>query len=149
MLKKEKRHEILAVSFFIFFFTTLYTLLSVIHRSRFDSFAYDLGIYDQIIWEYSRFKIPYSSIKEKIIFGDHFTPTLVLLAPLYWIWDSVSVLLVFQAFWVSLSAFGFLPWIFYFWEKEDWGKFTLLSFLFLAQRKSGSYNFRYRNFFPF
>ncbi|MBL7159434.1 DUF2079 domain-containing protein [Candidatus Microgenomates bacterium] len=180
MFKKRKRNEILAVILLIFIFVVLYSLLSIIRHQRFDSFAYDLGIYDQVVWKYSRFKTPYSTIKEKIIFGDHFTPTLVFLAPLYWFWDNVRALLAFQAFWMGFSAFGlyllakhkklsllpilavlfsylsffgiqnainfdfhaimigigFLPWIFLFWEKEDWRKFTFLTILFLGSKEN-------------
>ena len=107
MFKKRKKSEILVIVLLIFIFAVLYSLLSIIRHNRFDSFAYDLGIYDQVVWQYSRLKIPHSSIKEKIIFGDHFTPTLAFLAPLYWIWNNVRTLLIFQSFWVSISAFGF------------------------------------------
>ena len=180
MFKKRKKSEILVIVLLIFIFAVLYSLLSIIRHNRFDSFAYDLGIYDQVVWQYSRLKIPYSSIKEKIIFGDHFTPTLAFLAPLYWIWNNVRTLLIFQSFWVSISAFGFyllakhkklpllpifavlfsylsffgiqnainfdfheimvgigfLPWIFLFWEKEDWGKTILLSIFFLGSKEN-------------
>src|SRR3972149_4609453 len=45
------------------------------------------------------------SILESHPWADHFTPTLLLLSPLYWIWDNVVILLLFQAFFVSLGAY--------------------------------------------
>lgn len=94
-----------AVIFFLtFLFALLYGLLSVQRHLRFDSFAYDLGIYDQAIWQYSRLEIPFNTIKEKLILADHFTPSLALLAPLFWLWDDVKMLLIFQAFWLAASG---------------------------------------------
>jgi len=88
----------------LLFFCLLYSLLSLRRHNRFDSFAYDLGIFDQVIWRYSRFKIPFSTIKGKIIFGDHFNPSLVFLSPLFWFWNDVRILLIFQSFWLVFSA---------------------------------------------
>lgn len=71
---------------------------------RYESGGFDLGIYDQAVWQYSRFIFPYNTIKERLILGDHLTLTLPLLAPLYWIWSDVRMLLLFQAVWISLSV---------------------------------------------
>lgn len=65
--------------------------------------AYDLGIFDQAIWLYSRFKIPYSSIMLEPLWGDHFSPILMTLAPFYWIVKSPVVLLIAQT---GLLAWG-------------------------------------------
>jgi len=92
--------------FLIIFFGLLYSFYSVIRHLRFESFLFDLGVYDQIIWLVSRGKPLYSSILESHPWGDHFTPILILLAPLYWIWDNVIILLLFQA---SFAAFGAYP----------------------------------------
>jgi len=93
------------VFFEIFFFFVCYSLLSVVRHQHFDSFAFDVGIYDQATWQYSRFKIPYNTIKGKLILADHFTPTLILLAPLYWLWNNILILFLFQAFWIAQSAY--------------------------------------------
>jgi uncharacterized membrane protein len=87
----------------LFFFA--YSALSIRRHERFDSFAYDLGIFDQAVWQYSRFKIPFSTIKGKIILGDHFDPTLALLGPLFWLWNDVRMLLLFQAAWLAFSSY--------------------------------------------
>jgi len=81
-----------------------YTSLSVLRHMRYESGGFDLGLFDQIVWKYSRFMVPYSTLKERLILGDHLTLTLPLLAPLYLLWDDVRVLLVFQAFWLMFSA---------------------------------------------
>lgn len=67
--------------------------------------GFDLGIFDQAIREYAHFHLPRSPIKNFhhefppgfSLLGDHFSPVLVLLAPLYWLWDDPRMLLVAQA----------------------------------------------------
>lgn len=67
--------------------------------------GFDLGIFDQAIRKYSGFRLPGSELKSThhgfppdfSILGDHFSPVLALLAPLYWIWDDPRVLLVAEA----------------------------------------------------
>mgnify|MGYP001597354646 CR=1 FL=1 len=82
----------------------LYSTLSIVRHNHFQSGGFDLGIYDQAVWQYSRFQTPYNTIKERFILGDHLTLSLALLAPLYWLWSDARMLLIFQAFWLSFSA---------------------------------------------
>ncbi len=82
----------------------LYSALSIIRHNHFESGGFDLGIYDQAVWQYSQLLTPYSTIKERLILGDHLTLTLPLLVPLYWLWSDARMLLVFQAFWLSFSS---------------------------------------------
>ena len=89
----------------IFVFGSLYSIYSVIRHLKFETYSFDLGIYDQIIWLASRGKPLFSSLLEVHPWADHFTPTLLLLAPLYWLWDNVIILLVFQAFFACFGAF--------------------------------------------
>ncbi len=84
--------------------SVLYSTLSVVRHNHFQSGGFDLGLYDQAVWQYSRFLYPYNTVKERFILGDHLTLTLPMLAPLYWIWDDVRALLIFQAVWVSVSV---------------------------------------------
>lgn len=73
--------------------------------------GFDLGIFDQAVRAYSRFEPPRSPIKnvhhgfppEFSLLGDHFSPVLAVLAPLYWVWDDPRVLIVAQA---ALFALG-------------------------------------------
>lgn len=98
--------------------TLAYASLSILHHRHFYSSAFDLGIFDQVIWHYSRFETPYSSIHMNLpsenILGDHFHPILMLLAPLYWFTDNVEALLAAQAL---LFAIPIIP-IFLFTEKR-------------------------------
>ncbi|MFF4171081.1 DUF2079 domain-containing protein [Streptomyces sp. NPDC001744] len=67
--------------------------------------GFDLGIFDQAVRAYAHFELPRSPIKNThhefppgfSLLGDHFTPALALLAPLYWLWDDPRVLILAQA----------------------------------------------------
>lgn len=93
-----------AVILWILLLSILYSTLSIIRHNRFESGGFDLGLYDQAVWQYSRFLVPYNTVKERFILGDHLTLTLPLFAPLMWIWNDARMLLIAQAVWISLSA---------------------------------------------
>ncbi len=81
----------------------LYATLSVVRHNHFQTGGFDLGVYDQTVWQYSKFLWPFNTIKDRFILGDHLTLTLPLLAPLFWVWNNVRALLILQAIWVSVS----------------------------------------------
>lgn len=94
--------------FFLFIISSLlYIILSLVRHNNFQSLAFDLGIYDQAIWLYSKFLLPISTVKipSMIILADHFTPSLALLAPLYWIKDDARMLLITQALIFTTSGY--------------------------------------------
>ena len=103
MFKKE-RNFVFLLLFWVIALSFAYSLLSVTRHNHFESGGFDLGIYDQGVWLYSQFQIPYSTIKERFILGDHLTLTLPLLAPLFYVWDDVRILLIAQAFFIAISA---------------------------------------------
>lgn len=80
------------------FFAIAYLLLGVIKHNNFLS-GYDLSIIDQAIWKYSQLKNPITTTHEFYdtpIYIDHLEIIFILIAPLYWIFDSVLVLIVLQ-----------------------------------------------------
>lgn len=90
----------------------IYAVWSLLRWWRLETAGYDLGIFDTVVRAYSQFQAPIVWLKgdDFNIWGDHFHPILVLLAPLYWIWDDPRMLLVSQAVLVSLSiplVYGF------------------------------------------
>lgn len=87
-------------------FSVIYAFMSVHKHNSFQTFGWDLGVFDHGIWQWSQFKIPYSSFHDLPWLADHFHLILVTIAPLYWIWSDVRVLLIVQAILVS---FGALP----------------------------------------
>jgi uncharacterized membrane protein len=97
------KRERLAVAALAGAFATAYALLGVFRHWHFSSSAFDLGIFDQVVWHLSRFEVPASTINGHAnIFGDHFHPILILFAPLYWLHAGPTTLIVAQA--VVLAA---------------------------------------------
>lgn len=84
----------------------LYAVFSFLNHYHYNS-GTDLAIFDQAIWNYSRLQEPTSTFLSPFgydnILGDHFTPILILLAPLYWVWDNAGVLLIAQALLLGAS----------------------------------------------
>ena len=86
--------------------TAFLIVLSLSHHRALGT-GYDLGIYDQVIWNLSHGRIWETTlVYETGGYYDHFEPILVLLTPLYWLWSDVRVLLIIQS--VAL-ALGSLP----------------------------------------
>lgn len=96
------RFDFFLVVFLFLIFSTLYSLLSVVRHNHFQSQGNDFSIYDQALWLYSRFEVPYSTITFKADLADRFRPVMIPLSSLYWFTENERVLLVFQA--VILSA---------------------------------------------
>ncbi|MFJ6137549.1 DUF2079 domain-containing protein [Kitasatospora sp. NPDC092286] len=67
--------------------------------------GFDLGIFDQGVRGYANLGLPVSTLKSFhhefppgfSLLGDHFSPVIALMAPLYWIWDDPRSLLIGQA----------------------------------------------------
>lgn len=87
-------------------FSAIYAFMSVIKHDHFQTYGWDLAIFDHGIWQWSQFKIPYSSFHDLPWLSDHFHLILVTATPFYWIWSDVRILLIIQA---VLVSFGVLP----------------------------------------
>lgn len=92
-------------------FLVLYAIAAILvslHRFwQYEVFYFDFGIFDQALWYASRLTPPvieHLVVSGKWIFADHFSPTIFLLSPLYWLTDRQEVLLIAQALAVSLSG---------------------------------------------
>jgi uncharacterized membrane protein len=68
--------------------------------------AYDLGIYDQAVWNTAHGHPFRSTLEEPydILLGDHFEPILLPMALIYLVWDSPKALLFVQAAGLALGA---------------------------------------------
>jgi uncharacterized membrane protein len=92
------RSERRALGVIVGFFGVAYGLYGLFRHWNFGSSAFDLGIFDQVVWHLSRFETPGSSIRGFSNFlGDHFFPVIVLFAPFYWIRPGPDTLIVVQA----------------------------------------------------
>lgn len=90
---------LLATLFFI-----LYAAFSLHRHLTFNSSALDLGIYVQASYLYSHWLVPFSTLLQMIVLGDHFGPIILLLSPIYAVFPSAVTLLVLQALFVSFSS---------------------------------------------
>lgn len=84
----------------------LYAWLSVAKHDAFRTHAYDLGIYDQVLWNTSQGRLFENSIMHFLphFLGDHFSLGLLVLAPIYWVWPDPRALLILQAFALPAAA---------------------------------------------
>ncbi len=89
---------------FIFFLA--YSVLSITKYNHFDS-GYDLGIAGQVLWEYSKFHSPITTIESNAftsLLTDHVEIIYLILSPFYWVWNDPRMLLLLQAFFISFSG---------------------------------------------
>lgn len=96
-----------AVCVLFILFSIAGILVSVNRYFQYDVYYYDFGIFDQAIWHVAHFQAPiieHYVVGGKWIFADHFNPSLMLLAPLYWFTSNQILLLVAQAIAVGLSG---------------------------------------------
>lgn len=88
-------------------FTSSSILVSLNRFWQYEIFYYDFGIFDRAIWLVSRFKPPiidHLVVGGKIIFADHFSPSLFIFSPLYWLTERSEILLIAQSVVVGLSG---------------------------------------------
>lgn len=76
-------------------------LLGWVRHRNFWSGAFDLGIFDQGVWQLSHGRA-FVSLVERNVFADHLSPVLLLFVPLYWVAATPLWLLAGQA--VALGA---------------------------------------------
>jgi uncharacterized membrane protein len=112
-----------------------YCVFALAQFYTFRDAADDLVIFDQAVRSYAHFK-PGTSIfiglhlgfgPDFSVLGNHFSPILAVLAPLYWIYSSPATLLVAQAVLFALA----IPWIWIFTRRAfgGGGKATVAAYL--------------------
>ena len=77
---------------------------SISRHESFGSYGYDLGIFDQALWLLGHGLDPFSTIRGRQLFADHFQPALALLAPLGTFGATPVGLLILQAALLGLAA---------------------------------------------
>jgi uncharacterized membrane protein len=82
----------------------LYAAVGLLRHATYRSTGFDLGIFDQAVWQLGRLDAPASSLKDlPSLFGDHFSPILVVLAPLGACDCGPAPLIVAQALLIAAS----------------------------------------------
>ncbi len=112
-IKKSRDFFYTHFDWIIYLFIIIYTILALsVSLGRFwqfQSFYYDFGIFDSAIWKVAHFQTPiinhinFAGV-DRIIFADHFNPSIFLLSPLYWFTDRSEMLLIIQVLAVSGAA---------------------------------------------
>jgi uncharacterized membrane protein len=95
-------HYILAISIF---FVIIYSLISLVPHYRFLTHSFDMGVFNQAIYQYSHLEITTNTVLEKYILGDHVELIMIFFAPLYWLFGSYTLLII-QICAVILGGFG-------------------------------------------
>lgn len=85
---------------------SLMALWSLARHHTLRSTVYDLGIFHQVLWNTARLRPFVTSLKHMSYLGDHFSPSLVLLAPLEWLPLPLDALLISQAAAAALTAWN-------------------------------------------
>jgi len=88
------------------FFAAVFTAGSIRIHGIFGTTAYDLGLFDQAFWRYSRLLPNFNTVRGMNILGDHFSPIAIVYAPLYRIWPDIAWAFALQA--VSVASGGVL-----------------------------------------
>jgi uncharacterized membrane protein len=85
---------------------SIISVLGIMRHLSLSSLAWDMGIFDQAIWNTLQGDMFFSSIRGNMnLLGDHFEPILFLLVPFYAIWPHVFTLVIIQALVLALSVF--------------------------------------------
>jgi uncharacterized membrane protein len=95
-------------------FVAFFSQQSILRHERLSSRGYDLGNVDQAIWNTAQgrpFKFTNWTGKDNYVLQDsrlgmHVEPILLLIAPIFRIWDDVRALLILQATVVGLGGLG-------------------------------------------
>ncbi|GLY84087.1 DUF2079 domain-containing protein [Actinoallomurus iriomotensis] len=105
------RRQAVAVGALTVVVAAVYSVYALVRFWAFRTTTYDLVIFDQAVRSYSRLHLPVAIVKgvhngfgaQFNVLGDHFSPILALLAPLYWIHDGPQTLLVAQSVLLALT----------------------------------------------
>lgn len=86
-------HALLALAFF-----AAYTTVSTVRYAHYGSPSWDLAIFTEAVKNYAHLHAPIADIKGPgfNVLGDHFSPAIATLAPLWWLWPNAAVLLLAQ-----------------------------------------------------
>jgi uncharacterized membrane protein len=91
-------------------YTVMFSYFTILKHNSFNTYAWDLGIFDQSLWTTLHSgRLFFSTVELFIVpsgvfFGTHFSPILFLVLPVYYLGSSPQTLLVFQSFILALGA---------------------------------------------
>jgi len=84
----------------------LFSYIGIMRHFAFSSGGIDMGVTDQALWNTIKGRVLFSSIDGNINhLGAHFEPILFLIAPLYFIWPNIIILILLQALAAGFAVF--------------------------------------------
>jgi uncharacterized membrane protein len=110
VISKLRRHPFLFLCAFILMYIIVFSYVSILKHDAFESSAWDLGIYEQIIWSTTNTGRIFWYTAEILItpscnfLGVHFSPILFLVVPIYALYQSTETLLILQSSVLALAA---------------------------------------------
>ncbi|MBN2454040.1 DUF2079 domain-containing protein [Candidatus Woesearchaeota archaeon] len=85
-------------------YIVIMSCFSVLKYESFSSTALDLGLYDNMVWQFSHFKYGFNTVGGHYPFETHIMPILFLLVPFYWICQSPVTILIIQTVVIAFGA---------------------------------------------
>lgn len=117
-----------SIYFICLIFAIIYSLISIVPHFNYQTNAWDLGIFNQTLWQYSRLQIAPNTIRHvPTLFADHFELTLFLLSPFYWIFGSYT-LLIAQIGAVIVGGIGIYKYAYLVSDNIKFSKLALVTF---------------------
>ena len=96
-----------AIYVLIVIFGCLYAFIGITKYIHYQT-GLDLAIYVQSFWFYTHFSLPYVTLSPTygdLVWADHFSPSLMLLTPFYFLWPDPKTLIVLQSFIYTAGAY--------------------------------------------
>jgi uncharacterized membrane protein len=90
-------------------YTVIFSYFTILRHYSFDSGAWDLGTYEQMLWNTINSGRLFWTAPDPInptgfFFGTHFSPILFIILPIYFLYQATETLLVLQSFVIALGA---------------------------------------------
>ncbi|MDP1795105.1 MAG: DUF2079 domain-containing protein [Acidimicrobiales bacterium] len=97
-------------------FIAVFGVLTWQQHSRYGTYGYDMGLYDQGIWLVSRFEEPFMTIRGLNYFAHHVNLITLVFVPFYWLGAGPHLLVLTQTI---VLGFGAVPVFLYARDKTD------------------------------
>lgn len=105
-LISSNKKELFFLLFFSFLFFIIYLFLSILPHFNLHTNSWDLGIFNQALYQYSHLQLGPNTIRGyPSLLGDHSEFLMLFLSPLYYLFGSYTLLLI-QFFSVIIGALG-------------------------------------------
>ncbi len=122
----QARNKSITFYVIIFVFAIVYSLVSLVNHYNFRTYAWDLGINNNAIYDYAHFRWNDCMVMQPQfanVLSDHFSLFPILVSPLYWIFGSYTML-VFQIIAIIIGGIGIYK---YFLHKTNNEKLSLFA----------------------